>query len=539
MPKPTTKKPTPTLPARTPAKEVAQHRPLVPDAASTPSSRRLDGWQSILSGYGTFKDKRMSTHFDGGTYISYSQQDLDAMYVNDDVFKRIVNIVANDMTRAGFKIVEDEKGQLSDKLTQLEFLKKIKQAIRDARLYGSSIMILGANDGRSLSSPLKEDRVKSFDFITVMHSFELRVARYYKDRAAPKYNEPELYAVNTVQYDDKNIDSKLYYNAKIHESRVIRFDGTETTIDVMRDNQGWAMPILQHLHDPIRDFQSSAAGLAVIVPSFSQDIIKIKNLADKLASDETNKDVMDRIQIMDLCRSTLGWIPLDAEHEDYDRKTTSVSGLADLHDRNAQKLSMATGMPVTLLTGISPGGLNSNGDNDQRNWYALIGSDQDTILRAPVTRAINLIARANGIKPAGGAGLFTIEFNPLWIESASERAKTRKTIAETDKIYVDANILDPDEIAVARFHNGYSEDITIDVDQRETPTADDQTPAPRVLDVEKISAYVEKVASGAMSPVAARNVLVELLGVTEDKADRLLNGVVPVKPEPVTTSTRQ
>ncbi len=63
-----------------------------------------------------------------------------------------------------------------------------------------------------------------------------------------------------------------------------------------------------------------------------------------------------------------------------------------------------------------------------------------------------------GIEPAD----WSIKFNPLKETTPQATATLRKTIAETDKIYIETGVLDPAEVALSRFGGkGYSEEIEL------------------------------------------------------------------------------
>ena len=528
----------PTAPAKKSSRKALPVRSSALTRASDPSyiesmTKRLDGWQNVMTGFGTQRDARESTKF-CGSIVDYTKTELDAMYCTDDVIGRVVDLIPEEMTREGFSINEDDKGVLFDTLEAMQFHTYVRKALRDARLYGTSILVLGADDGRRLRSPLIESKVKSFDWLAVLNRFDLRVARYYSDPASKKYGQPEIYEVayyDTINQGEEDANDSLGYGAKIHESRVIRFDGTDTPDEVIQDLQGWSLSVLNRLYEPIRDFQQICQALAVIPTNFSQAFIKIKGLAGLLASDTDNL-VTKRLALIDMTRSVFNMIPLDAENEEFGRSTMSMTGVTEVFSSFANKLSLATGIPKSLLIGESPGGLNGAGDSDHRFFYNKVKSLQNNILRAPVTRAINMIAKAKGIKPANDAGMFTVTFRALWTPSSKEEAEERNITAKTDVLMIDAKVVTAKEVATSRYHNGYSSEMILDTEQRKLNDGKDAQLATngQPIDIEKVSGIVQQVASGAIPTQAGKNILTVLYQVPEDLVEKLLKGVVPIVP---------
>jgi uncharacterized protein len=63
---------------------------------------------------------------------------------------------------------------------------------------------------------------------------------------------------------------------------------------------------------------------------------------------------------------------------------------------------------------------------------------------------------------------WSVQFVPLWQNTEEQEAIVRRTIAETDCMYIDRGVLDPSEVAVSRFGgNKWSKETEIDLQARE------------------------------------------------------------------------
>jgi phage-related protein (TIGR01555 family) len=127
-------------------------------------------------------------------------------------------------------------------------------------------------------------------------------------------------------------------------------------------------------------------------------------------------------------------------------------------------VAAAAEMPVTILFGRSPAGLNATGESDIRAWYDTVVDAQTDQLKPALERLLKLIFAAKD-SPTSGAipERWTIEFNPLWQPTEKEQAETLKLKADTHVALVTAGIELDSEGALA-----LAKDIpTIDVEHRQ------------------------------------------------------------------------
>jgi phage-related protein (TIGR01555 family) len=465
--------------------------------AGTP---RRDGWDNLLTKIGIQgRDKRLSS----AVVAPYTLQEgeCEALFLGNDLANRIAALPAQEATRQWIKLKIDEaeettgvvagevpdklpgkspdkldasdahqadrQGLITDVMQNLQTLKAqaaVAQAITWARVFGGAIIYVGADTGAGddPSRELKPESVRAIRFLTVFHRYEVRIAELDKDPASPTYGEPLYY--EPVIYD---ATGKLSYGSRIHASRVIHFDGTETTRRRKRQNQGWADSVFVKLYDRLRAYDAAWDSADILIQDFSQAVIKIKGLADMMATDGEDA-VKERLELLDLSRSVLRAMVMDAEHEDFERKPTPLTGLPELLDRWMHRVSAAVGIPITLLFGQSPGGMNATGESDTRFFYDSIRTYQETVLRPSLERLLRLVMSAKegptGAEPEG----WSFEFNPLWQTSDKEKAEIRKLTADTDAVYLDRQVISPEEIAQSRWGGDeYSTETAIDLEAQD------------------------------------------------------------------------
>jgi phage-related protein (TIGR01555 family) len=445
-----------------------------------------DGWTNVLTGLGlSSRDKRVGMDFRGGPRLSHQREFLEELYHGDDIVGRIVDLIPQEMYREWIDLVVgtedgvdmDTAAAILQELDSLGAQSAFADAESYARLYGGSVILLGVDDGNDPSDPLDFNSIRSVEWMAAHDRFDVEVESFYGDPMQDKFGLPETYRLTGTADASSNQGSPgiiAPFNTIVHESRVIRFDGVRTSRRKRRENRGWGDSILERYYDVVRDFQGASHGIMHLLTDFSQAVFKIKGLAKALASDKDGL-VLKRLRMLDISRSMVRAVPLDADAEEFKREGAAVAGLADLYDRMMMRLSAATGIPVTLLFGRSPAGMNATGESDIRLFYDHIKSMQETKARPRLEYLIEIMLSARD-GPTGGVEpeSWNFEWNPLYQESAKEQSETRLNVAKADEIYLRNGVVEPDEVAESRFGGDtYSQETMLDDDGREERSEDD------------------------------------------------------------------
>lgn len=418
-----------------------------------------DGWMNVLTGLGICgRDKKV-----GGTFRLtkiFNREELDMLYRSDGLMRLIVDIFANEMVRQGWVIEGDGESKIVNKLEELRINESVVNLIKWARLYGGAICIMGIADGLPLDQPVDESTLRDIQWLRVFDRYQAysRDGTFESDLNSPNYGFPNVYTVND------NRTGAVFY---VHYSRILRMDWNILPPRWQNFNQGWGDPLAQSIYDELRNYSTAFSNTATMMEDFVNSVLKIPNLSQILASQCDNNPVMQRLNILNMTKSNMNTIILDAE-ESYEKLSTNVSGIADLIDRFMLSLSAVSRVPVSLLFGRSPAGLNATGDTDVRNFYDAVKQEQESKLRQCLEKLIRYIfiskdGPTNGVEPED----WSLQFVPLWQNTEEQDAIVRKIAAETDAIYIDRGVLTPEEVAISRFGgNKWSINTQIDVEQR-------------------------------------------------------------------------
>lgn len=433
---------------------------------------RKDGWENVLTGLGVDgKDKRKGTRFSS---YALNLHAAEALWREDDLAARIVETLPNEMTREGFEFIAPEDKAASEAVEEaareLDLLGNLYLALCTARALGGAGILLGVDDGldpKDWNKPLRLESVRELRFLSVFSPLELQASKWYNDPLQPFFGEVAEYTL--TPYSAPTGSTRV--GQRVHASRIVRLDGIKTSRIFRFSGQapGWDDSVLVRCAQVISDYQAAWAGASILTQDFSVATLKLKGLAELLASAEGGADgVRTRAAAIEQSRGIANVALIDSE-EEFKRETTNVTGLSELLQQFAQRLAAAAQMPVTLLMGQSPAGLNATGDSDVRWFYDQISAHQESKLRAPVRRIFEvLLASKQG--PTGGRfpANWDFRFNPLWQLSDKEQAELREIQARADVAYINAQVLLPEEVANSRFGGDeYSTQTQLDTEARE------------------------------------------------------------------------
>lgn len=419
---------------------------------------RVDGWQNPMTGFGTSRDKTTFNRYTGGYILR--DDELSMLYHGDDLAALVVDIVPDEMLREGFSIDAGDAGVNADIAEQVESLgivEKLADAIRWGRLYGGGALLLGADDGRSAATPLMAERAQALSYLYVFDKRYLYPLTWYRAAGHPKLGMPETYMVTaTGSYAEQPVSI-------VHESRLVLFGGATTGLQESQSNSSWDYSVLQRVNKVLGDFNIGWNAAAVLLQDGNQAVFKMAGLADAIAAGQGDA-LKKRLTAMDEARSIVNAIVVDAggnaedqTEESFERKVFPMTGIPETLDRFCLRFAAAARVPVTLLMGQSPAGMNATGQSDFQGFYNRLGGQQRLRLAPKIQRIARVLLAtkmfAGRVKKGadGKPPAVAVSFPPLWTEAPLAQAQTRKTLLEGDAIAITNGVLVPAEVATARY----------------------------------------------------------------------------------------
>ena len=405
------------------------------DAALAMTRRPVgDGLENVVAGLGTDRDKRSYSVWADPRILT--RQELENMYRGSWLAKKIVNAVADDMTREWLHVTFDGE-ELGTTIEQAEkrfaLKRKTNEALKWSRLYGGAVIIIGTRD-RNLAKPLDVKNVRKGDlrYLHVVDRWRLSPAgSLNRDLESPNFGMPDSYVL---------AESTVH----VHHTRVLRFNGETLPYFAWLRNAMWDDSVLQHIMDSLMNCDTTTQAIATMMFESNVDVVKSEGLADVLARKDGEAVLTKRFQVAALLKSFNRMLLLDGT-ESYEKKQNSFANLDKVIQQFMIDVSGAADIPMTRLFGQSAAGLNATGDNDVRNYYDMVSAKQEAELRPQMEYLYEVLVRSElGHMPED----FRFDFNPLWQLSETEQATVEKTRAERDQVYLDAGVVT--EALVAR-----------------------------------------------------------------------------------------
>ncbi len=328
--------------------------------------------------------------------------------------------------------------------------------------FGGGLVLVGADDGRESKQPLDFDRLKAVRWLRVVGRQHVDVAEIYDDPGKAMFGEAARYKVQEPALRGLNPSQTEW-----HESRVIRLPGPTTEDQTRVENEGWDQSILDVVilallkHDGIWD------DVGGMVADGSQGVWKIQGLA-KAATTGLADAVQARFRLADQARGMFRSLLLDADKEDFQYVHRQFSGISDLIAQSAVRVAGAAQIPVTVLMGQSPAGMNATGESDLELWYARVRAYQTGVLQSRIHRLVQLIFRSkegptNGVEPDSWAVTMA---DPRSL-TPMQRAELRARQSQVDSTMISARVLTPEEVAINRYTSeGWSDVTQIDLSWR-------------------------------------------------------------------------
>lgn len=370
-----------------------------------------DAFQNPLARTGAYMPNLLEATNYQQTKFTWNWKEINILYREHWVVRRIIDTVPGDMLKNGYKILSQLKPEQQRRLKRIErqtkIMDKIEEGLCWGRLYGGAVgLILIRGHENILDQPLEFDEIMpgSFKGMLVMDRWsgvspELELI---KDISDPDFGMPEYYKIS--------IDG-MPMGIRVHHSRICRFTGRNLPyIERIVENH-WGASELEHVIEELRKRDNVSWNTALLTFMANIKVLKLDGMAQALATgnEKVLQGLYSTIQAQNTLLNNNGMMVL-GEKEEYQSHQYAFSGLGEVYDRFMMDVAGAAEIPVTRLFGRSPAGMNSTGESDMQNYYDAIEQKQKTYLQPVLDRIlpIMLMSEFGGIPDD-----FDYAFNPV------------------------------------------------------------------------------------------------------------------------------
>jgi hypothetical protein len=230
---------------------------------------------------------------------------------------------------------------------------------------------LGDGSQETTGSKLEKGKLKGFKVIEPMWCYPLQYDA--RDPLADDWYQPQIW---------------LTMQRQIHTSRLLCLVGREVA-DILKPAYAFAGLSLSQMAKPYVDnWLRTRQAVTNLVESFS--VSGVYTNAQSLLQGGGD-EVLDRIEIFNLTRANAGTMVLDKDTEEFFNVSTPLGTLDALQAQSQEQMSAVSGIPLVVLLGITPKGLNASSEGEIRVFYDFIHAHQEKFFRPTLTKIINLI----------------------------------------------------------------------------------------------------------------------------------------------------
>ncbi len=316
---------------------------------------------------------------------------ITALYRENWIVKRIVDVVAEDMTKNWYRITSQISPESKKQIARLEartrVRSKVLEGLKWGRLYGGAaaiIVIEGQED--MLDQPINYDLIMpgSFKGLIVVDRWSgISPDSELEDNINdPEFGLPKYYTV---------ADESFGLGIRVHHSRIIRFLGRPLPNIEQQAEQYWGTSELEHVQAELKKYDNTSYNIASLVYSANLKVYQMDGF-DQLGTLNTTamKDLFNTLSLMNWMMSSQG-MQIMGQKDVFSTHQYTFSGLSDIYEMFMLDISGAAAIPVTKLFGRSPAGMNATGESDMANYYDSIEEQQEATLRPLIEKLLPIM----------------------------------------------------------------------------------------------------------------------------------------------------
>jgi hypothetical protein len=149
-----------------------------------------------------------------------------------------------------------------------------------------------------------------------------------------------------------------------------------------------------------------------------------------------------RFDLFNSIRDNMGLLALNKDTEEFQNVSVPLGSLDHLQAQSQEHMASACGIPLVILLGVTPSGLNASSAADLEVFYSWVASQQTFLYTKPLDRLLNIVQLSlfGEIDPC-----ISYRFEPLRALDEGQIVAARQVEAETGQIYINNGVITPEE----------------------------------------------------------------------------------------------
>lgn len=352
-------------------------------------------------------------------------------------YRKIASIWAEHCTRKWIKIKGDKAKvqKIQEELQRLDVKEQFRRAIEKECFFGRIHLFMDFGDYDKAAELMTRLSVKK-------EKVNPRRPIQRLSLVEPMWSYPGPYdAQNPLSPDFYRPRSWYVSGQEVHASRLLTMVGHEMP-NMLKPAYAFGGVSLTQMCKPYVDnWLRTRQSVSDLVNAFS--VMVLKTDMESAMNGGTGADVFNRIDLFNKMRSNRGTFAVDKNTEDFTNVSVPLSGIDKLLAQSQEQMSSVSSIPLILLLGITPTGLNASSEGEFRAFYDAILSYDERVCRPLLETLLDVIQ----LSLFGDVDQkIKFEFVPLWEMSDKDKADIRKSDSEAHGSYVDRGVVSPEEV---------------------------------------------------------------------------------------------
>lgn len=384
-----------------------------------------DGFSNVVKGVGGDKDLLSGSYY-SQQLRTFIWKEMNDLYSTNWIAAKAINIPVDDAFKHK-RLLECEDAEIlkefEDECEYLEIDEKIQTALKWAGCFGGAVMIIVSDDD-TMDQPLNLNNFKQgyLKNIAVLDRWDVHpMGLQIMNPLSKDYLEPEYYTLSRQ-------------GGKIHKSRVIKFNGENTTNYNKQLMQGFGISQFEKLYTSITNATMSPDLMVNLVSQSNLDVYGVEGLKESLADNEDDL-LIKRFRMVQMAKSIFNGVLIDS-NDNYQNIAKNFSGLSDINKQFFEIVCGAVDVPFSRFMGQSVTGLAQTNDGDLENYYNKVKS-----VKKQADRAYKLLDKIAMLNKFGNLYDISHTYKSLFELSDMEKAELRNKQANTDSLYIDRGII--------------------------------------------------------------------------------------------------
>lgn len=316
---------------------------------------------------------------------------------------------------------------------------KAREKFREAAVYDGSMghgilyldMGLDPNDPEQ-AKPLTETRAK-------LKGQRIRALRVID----PTVSSPNVYNSVNPLADDYYVPKQWYLLGKqVHTTRLLHFVGRPLPIYLKPAYNFGGMSMSQLAMDTVRNWREVRDSITRLIKAFSTSGLATD--MKKILNGGSGEDERQRAAMFTDARDNMGVLMIDKATEEFFQFNIPLGALDKLQAQAQEHMAAPARIPLIILLGITPTGLNATAEPEIRAYYDYIAECQNITFRPNIEKLMRIIQLCE----FGDVDEdITFEFEPLWQMDDAALARMRKDDSDAAASYVAMGAVSPKQVS--------------------------------------------------------------------------------------------